>query len=139
MRALTHAILPSRVLDEILAHARAAAPDECCGLLVGRDGRIHRSSRARNLDSSPHRYLIDPSDHFAAMRAARDEGLLVIGAYHSHPDGPAVPSPTDVSEAAGDSQFVYLIVSLSAAGAQAVGAYLLTAGGAEPLTLTIET
>ena len=95
----------------MLRHARAEAPNECCGLLVGRRGAIEGSVRARNLQSSPTRYLIDPADHFAAMRAARSQGRRVIGAYHSHPASPAAPSESDVSEATGGPDFLYLIVS----------------------------
>lgn len=96
----------------MLEHAREAAPRECCGLLVGEGDCIVRSVRARNLDAAATRYLIDPEDHFAAIRSARTEGLEVIGAYHSHPSSAPVPSPSDVAEANSGSNFVYVIVSL---------------------------
>jgi len=95
----------------MLAHAKEALPNECCGLLVGRRGAIDRAVRARNLEAGPTRYLIDPQDHFAAMKAARADGLHVVGAYHSHPAGTTEPSPSDISEAAGGSDFLYVIVS----------------------------
>jgi [CysO sulfur-carrier protein]-S-L-cysteine hydrolase len=98
---------------DMLQHARADAPNECCGLLVGRRGVIEGSVRARNLQASPTRYLIDPQDHFAAMRSARAQGLHVVGAYHSHPGGAPTPSPSDVAEASGGSEFLYVIVSPS--------------------------
>ena len=96
--------------DAIVAHAREALPDECCGLLIGTPARIERAHRARNLDASPKRFLIDPRDHFAAIHAARAIGLDIVGVYHSHPATPAMPSPTDLSEAM-YSQYVYVIVS----------------------------
>ena len=96
----------------MLAHARKEAPRECCGLLVGKGGTIVRSVRARNLEAKSTRYLIDPEDHFAAIRGARAEQLEVIGAYHSHPSSEPVPSPTDVAEANSGSDFFYVIVSL---------------------------
>jgi proteasome lid subunit RPN8/RPN11 len=99
------------IVEEILAHAREEAPRECCGLLIGGDGTVERAVRARNLDEAPtRRYLIDPADHFRAIRAARAQRKDVIGAYHSHPSGPAVPSPTDLAEANNGSDFVYVIV-----------------------------
>ena len=88
------------------------APRECCGLLVGKGDEIERSVRARNLDTRPTRYLIDPEDHFAAIRDARSDGREVIGAYHSHPASAPVPSATDIAEANSGSDFVYVIVSL---------------------------
>ena len=102
------------VVAAMLAHARAEAPRECCGLLIGKGESVVRSMRARNLDESATRYLIDPEDHFAAIRAARAEGLDVIGAYHSHPSSAPLPSPTDIAEANSGSDFLYVIVSLIA-------------------------
>ncbi len=86
-------------MDEILAHARDEAPNECCGLLLGQDERVVAAWRARNLEASPTRFLIDPADHIAARRAGRARGLDVVGFYHSHPRSPAVPSARDVAEA----------------------------------------
>ena len=97
-------------LEAMVAHARADAPQESCGLLIGHANRIERVQRARNLRASPTEYLVDPTDHFAAIRAARADGLAVVGAYHSHPDSTAVPSPKDVAEAS-YPEFVYVIVS----------------------------
>jgi proteasome lid subunit RPN8/RPN11 len=105
-------LISPNVIADMLAHARSEAPRECCGLLVGKGESVVRSVRARNLDAKPSRYLIDPEDHFAAIRAAREAGLEVVGAYHSHPSSAPVPSPTDVAEANSGSDFLYVIVSL---------------------------
>ena len=95
----------------MLAHAREEAPRECCGLLIGRGTTVANSVRARNLDPKATRYLIHPEDHFAAIRAARADGLDVVGAYHSHPTSAPVPSATDISEANSGADFLYVIVS----------------------------
>jgi [CysO sulfur-carrier protein]-S-L-cysteine hydrolase len=104
--------IPADVVREMLGHAREEAPRECCGLLVGKLDSVVRSVRTKNLDATATRYLIDPEDHFAAIRAARAQGLEVVGAYHSHPTSAPVPSPTDVAEANSGSDFLYVIVSL---------------------------
>ena len=96
----------------MLAHARQEAPRECCGLLIGRRGAVCRNIRTRNADVRPARYLIDPEDHFRAIHAARSEGTEVIGAYHSHPSSAPLPSATDIAEANGAPEFLYVIVSL---------------------------
>ena len=116
----------------MLAHAREEAPRECCGLLVGLGNTVVRSVRARNVDPKVTRYLINPEDHFAAIRAARADGLEVGGAYHSHPSGAPVPSATDVAEANGGADFLYLIVS---PGTEEVRGYRINPDGYEPLTL----
>ena len=85
-------------LDAIVAHARETQPGECCGLLIGTSERITRVWRARNIADRATRFLVDPADHFAAIRDARREGFDVIGAYHSHPSPPAAPSPRDLAE-----------------------------------------
>jgi proteasome lid subunit RPN8/RPN11 len=92
--------IPRRVLDGVLAHARDEDPLECCGILLGAGQRIVSAVRARNIADDPsHRFLLDPADHIAALRSAREHGLVVVGFYHSHPHSPARPSPTDIAEA----------------------------------------
>ncbi len=122
-------------LEAIAGHAIRDAPVECCGLLVGTARRVERAVPARNLHASPTRYLIDPADHFAAIRTARSEGLEVMGAYHSHPGAPPVPSATDVAEAY-DRYYLYVIVS-PGAGTQApdIRAFRLADAGFEPVEL----
>ena len=113
-------------LDAIVAHAREESPNECCGLLVGAGHVIEDSVRTTNLKSSPTAYLIDPADHFAEIRRARTEGRAILGAYHSHPHSPPVPSRTDVDEAH-YPDFVYVIVSLEPPLPQ-IRAYLIERG-----------
>ena len=100
--------IASRAARAVLAHARDTAPEECCGLLVGRGDRVERAVATKNLRASRDRYLVDPAGHFAARRAARAEGLAVVGAYHSHPEGPLRPSAVDLAEAF-EIGFVYVI------------------------------
>jgi [CysO sulfur-carrier protein]-S-L-cysteine hydrolase len=114
------------VLDAIVAHARAEAPLECCGLLIGSADEIDESVPAENVRRSATRFEIDPGAHFAAIRKARAAGRSVVGAYHSHPASPAMPSETDVREA-NDSYLLHVIVSLAAATPQ-VGAFYIRDG-----------
>lgn len=100
------------VFGAVVDHARRDAPLECCGLLIGAGEDVLESRPARNLRQSGTAYLVDPQDHFAAIRTARAAGLAVVGGYHSHPRSLPVPSPTDVAEAS-DPDFLYLIVSLA--------------------------
>ena len=96
----------------MVRHARACAPDECCGLLLGRSGEIVEAVRARNrADAAASRFLIDPGDHFAAIRTARARSLDIVGFYHSHPRSAPEPSVRDVAEFDYPGHF-YAIVSL---------------------------
>lgn len=65
----------------------------------------------RNIAHSPTRFLIDPNDHIDGRRAARQQGLEIVGFYHSHPHSAAEPSATDYEEA-GYPDHLYLIVGL---------------------------
>ncbi len=96
----------------MIAHAREAAPRECCGLLIGLGAQIESAHRSRNVDPSPTRFLIDPHDHFAAIRAARAGGREVVGVYHSHPSTPARPSASDLADAS-YAEYAYVIISLA--------------------------
>ena len=88
------------VRDRLIAHAREESPRECCGLLLGRGDEVAEARRARNVASSPEtRFVIDPKDHIDARRDGRARGLEILGFYHSHPHGAAVPSATDLAEA----------------------------------------
>ena len=107
-----------KTLDAIVAHARAEAPAECCGMLIGRGASLDEAVRAKNLAADPTRFLVDPKDHIDARRTARGRGLEVVGFYHSHPQSPAWPSATDIAEAAYPDA-VYLIVSLAGGVADA--------------------
>jgi proteasome lid subunit RPN8/RPN11 len=104
-------IVRRAVLDAVIAHARDAAPAECCGLLLGTIDAVIESRRARNLATDPNRFLIDPGDHIDARREARRRGVDVVGFYHSHPHSAAVPSERDLAEAS-YPDCLYLILGL---------------------------
>ena len=88
------------ILDAVRAAARAAAPQEACGLLLGRNesGRIVLSAcvPSRNIAADPmRRFEVDPAIRLRVQRETRDGGAAMVGLYHSHPAGAAVPSVTD--------------------------------------------
>lgn len=105
------------VLQEVRAHGEATYPEECCGFLLGRivDGQNHvvASHRAPNsqTEQRERRYQITPHDYVAAARSADEQGVEIVGFYHSHPDHPARPSQTDLEEATFPG-FTYVIVSV---------------------------
>ena len=121
------------VLDQIARHARDEAPNECCGLLIGTAESVRCARRARNVHASRTRFLIDPEDHFAALRQARARAEEVVGAYHSHPASAPVPSATDVADA-NDPRLIHLIVSLED-DVENIRAFRYLDGNFEPLEL----
>ena len=108
-------IIPERVRDDMVSHALSEYPREVCGLLAGEKVRgevflIRRIYRTRNASNSPLRYEIDPEDMYRAFLDAEREGMEIVGAYHSHPLGRAVPSKVDEERA--HPGFLYVIISV---------------------------
>jgi proteasome lid subunit RPN8/RPN11 len=101
----------SAVLATLREEARRAAPEECCGLLLGAGNRIESASPAANVAENRRiHFEIDPLALLAAHKAARRGGPQVLGYYHSHPTGHPVPSATDCEHSTGDSR-VWAIIS----------------------------
>ena len=109
----------------LVAHAREEFPNECCGLLAGRNGRVERVFRGTNLDHSPYTYMMDPREQLAAFKALEAEGLELMGIYHSHTHTVAYPSKTDVAKAYYPDA-VYVIVSLLDGANPAIKGYRIT-------------
>ena len=109
----------------LVAHAREEFPNECCGLLAGRNGRVERVFRGTNVDHSPYTYMMDPKEQLTAFKAMEAEGLELMGIYHSHTHTAAYPSRTDVAKAYYPDA-VYIIVSLLDRANPAIQGYRIT-------------
>jgi [CysO sulfur-carrier protein]-S-L-cysteine hydrolase len=103
------------LLDEIVAHAVRDAPNECCGLVLGRDATASGAQALENLAASPFRFDIDGRDLLSVAFAGDDEPQL-LAIYHSHTRSPPYPSQTDVNFAAGWPGVEWLIVGVPKAG-----------------------
>jgi [CysO sulfur-carrier protein]-S-L-cysteine hydrolase len=88
--------LPQTMVDQMVSHARDDLPNECCGIIAGKDGMATRFYRTGNAEASPFRYNIDPRDLLRIEREMDTEGWQVLVIYHSHVASDAYPSPTDV-------------------------------------------
>ena len=123
--------ISGQLAEKIRAHGAETYPHECCGALLGRDSGLVLGRDARKdlqtpsreilqlfplvnrRDDSPrNRFSVIAEDVLAAEKAARDQGLEVVGWYHSHPDHPARPSQYDLDHAW--PFFAYVIVSVRA-------------------------
>jgi [CysO sulfur-carrier protein]-S-L-cysteine hydrolase len=113
------------LIDEMVAHAREDLPNECCGMIGGRDGEATKVVRVENAAASPLRYEMDPQAQYNALKAIEDAGEDLVAIYHSHTRSAAYPSQTDVNEAVMWPEQVYVIVSLENDEAPDVRAYSL--------------
>jgi proteasome lid subunit RPN8/RPN11 len=119
--------ISAELVEKIGAHGVETYPHECCGALLGRDGGAAESAAGaekasvrevlalfplvnRRDDSPRNRFSVTPGDVILADKTARQQGLDVIGWYHSHPDHPARPSQYDQDHAW--PWYSYIIVSV---------------------------
>ena len=102
---------PAQAYAEMLAAAYNAYPLEACGLLVGTGSHVHRFVPCTNEAASARVYTIPGKELLRAEMAAEDDGLEVIGVFHSHTHSEPYPSPTDIAQAP-DPNWQYVIVSL---------------------------
>lgn len=136
MLVMTVLYLPDDARAELAVWVQEGYPHETCGLLLGArsDGsaRVVRVTRARNLDTerAHDRYELDPKDFLAADALARDEGMELIGVWHSHPDHPALPSETD--RAAAWPGWSYVILSVTQDGVADLRSWRLDGEEFEP-------
>lgn len=98
--------------DAVIATCIRALPNEGCGLLVGTpDGMVHHVVASPNVADSAKVYEIESRVLLTTYRSADDDGLAVIGVFHSHTHSAAYPSATDVDQAP-DPAWHYVLVSL---------------------------
>jgi proteasome lid subunit RPN8/RPN11 len=104
----------SAAIDEaIRLHGQETYPHECCGALVGGDGRVTATVALPNTteEGPRRRFLVRPSDYRLAEQRATELGGELLGFYHSHPDHPARPSQYDLDHAW--PTFAYVIVAVA--------------------------
>ena len=84
----------------MLTHVNRQAPLEACGLLAGTNDRVQNVILIRNQAQSPVRFVMDPYEQLQAFDWIENNGLDLLGIFHSHPTGPESVSATDIAEAA---------------------------------------
>lgn len=104
--------LSDELRRQIIDHCLSALPNEGCGLLAMDDKTIVRVYPTGNDLASPTGYTIPPQEHLNSLLAAEVSGWRLGGVFHSHPNGSAEMSMTDV-RAALDPDWVYLVAGLS--------------------------
>ena len=114
--------LEKRYAAEMIAHAREEAPNECCGILAGSDGRVTRLYRTTNIERSPFRYNVDSRELFHVLKEVEEKGWEILGIYHSHTHTPAQPSPIDVELALWPNS-LHFIISLSESSQPVIRAF----------------
>lgn len=125
------------LIDEIAAHSRDDLPNECCGLIGGREDEMTSVHRARNAAATWLRYELHPTDQLRIMNRIEDDGEELAGIYHSHTKSEAFPSQTDINLADAWPDPLYLICSLADDVNPIVRAFEIRDGGVEEVDLDV--
>jgi proteasome lid subunit RPN8/RPN11 len=127
-----------QLLDEVVAHARAEAPKECCGMIAASDGRAVSVHRARNAARVPkQRYEMHGQDQYDILMAIDEAGNDIGAIYHSHPRTEPKPSQTDINLADKWPDPLYVIVGLEHPEAE-VRAWRIVDGAASEAPLEVD-
>jgi proteasome lid subunit RPN8/RPN11 len=119
--------LPQAFLDQVLAHARRDHPDECCGIIAGRDGQATRLFEMENAERSPTGFTFDSAEWLKVYREIDDADEELLAVYHSHTATEAYPSRTDVLWAQ-HNEFGHWLVVSTRAEQDEVRSYTITDG-----------
>jgi len=91
--------MPTRQWELMRAEVDAKSPEEACGFLAGTGQCVLAVVPVTNKLHSPVRYQMDPLEQLSAFQKIEQAGYELLGIYHSHPNGPDMPSATDIAEA----------------------------------------
>jgi proteasome lid subunit RPN8/RPN11 len=125
------------MLEEIVSHAKQEAPNECCGMIGGRDGGATTLYRATNAEGSPLRYLVHPQDQLRIMGEIEQRGEDLAAIYHSHTGSRAYPSQTDINLAEAWPDPLYVICSIADPEAPDVRAFAIRDGSVEETPIEV--
>jgi [CysO sulfur-carrier protein]-S-L-cysteine hydrolase len=98
--------------EQMIAHAREEAPNECCGMVGSSDGQAVAVYRAVNAEASPLRFRIDPEEQLELHNRIEQAGLELGAIYHSHTRTEPRPSQTDINFAKLWPGVLWIIVGL---------------------------
>ena len=112
IKSVPHEILylPQALAEHLRDLARHASPLECVGVLAGpEENRVSVVHPLINIAENPTReYIGDPRDLVRVIKSLRSQGLELTAIYHSHPNGPAEPSRTDLAQAAWEIPYIII-------------------------------
>jgi [CysO sulfur-carrier protein]-S-L-cysteine hydrolase len=130
--------VPTEIADEIVNHAREEAPNECCGMIGGRNGAATSLYQGRNAEASPLRYTIHPQDQLRIMDEIEHRGEELAAIYHSHTGSRAYPSQTDINLAENWPDPVYVICSVADPESPELRGFAIRDGNVEETSLDVE-
>jgi [CysO sulfur-carrier protein]-S-L-cysteine hydrolase len=123
--------------EAMVAELARVAPLEGCGLIATEDDRAVKLYPGENIERSRVRYTMDPRAVLLALLEIEAAGWRLGAIYHSHPEGPARPSATDLQEARVPDALA-VIISLAGPGAPVAAAFALDEDQPREVPLVID-
>lgn len=104
-------VLKKELFSRVVRHCNREFPNEACGILAGRLGKVESVYEMTNVDKSPSNFFMDSKEQLKVMKEIRNLGLDFMGIYHSHVACEAYPSKMDV-ELAFYVEVSYVIITI---------------------------
>jgi proteasome lid subunit RPN8/RPN11 len=124
------------MVDQVFAHARRDHPDECCGVIAGKDGVATRVFEMDNAERSPTGFTFDSAQWLTVYRALDDADEEPWVVYHSHTATEAYPSRTDIRWSA-TAGFPYWLLVSTRSGEDEIRAFTITDGAVTEVPLAV--
>jgi proteasome lid subunit RPN8/RPN11 len=105
----------------LIEQTERSLPDECCGVLAG-IGFLDKNARISSVIPLANN-VISPNQLLGISRSLRQQGLDVMGFYHSHPHGIAEPSRKDIAASTAWHGYYHIILASSGPGKTSINAY----------------
>ena len=119
--------LPRAMVEQVVAHARRDHPDECCGVIAGKDGLATRVIEMENAERSPTGFTFDSAQWLTVYRQLDDADEEQLVVYHSHTATEAYPSRTDILWSQ-NTEFQHWLLVSTRSDEDEVRSFVITAG-----------
>jgi len=145
------------IVEEMARHACETFPEECCGVVLAREGgdllrrctniqnRLHAQDPIAHPRDARTAYNIEPKELLHIHREVEDRGWAIKAIYHSHPDHEAYFSEEDRAAAldtGGDPLYgdaAYVVVSVVARRVRRMKAFAWNPAAKDFVEVPIET
>jgi [CysO sulfur-carrier protein]-S-L-cysteine hydrolase len=125
-------ILTDDLVVQVGGHARTCLPQEACGLLAGNGVHATTFLPVKNELGSPTAFRMDAQEQLIAFLWMEEQSLDLLAIFHSHPNGPQIPSANDLAE------FSYPYVACLIWTPFSLRAFNITANGFDEIPLMID-
>jgi proteasome lid subunit RPN8/RPN11 len=119
--------LTKKQAEELIEHSKRESPNEACGILAGKQGRVEKVYQMINTDKSTQTFFMEPKDQLRVTKEIRNLKLQMVGIYHSHLETEAYPSAHDI-ELAYYPEASYVIVSIKDKGNPSIRSFRIIEG-----------